>query len=443
MTDADYWHQRRGEGPPDRPFDARRPFERDKARVIHSAAFRRLQSKTQVLGVGEGDFHRTRLTHSMEVAQIGTGLVRQLEESGEVPEGLLDAQLIETVCLAHDLGHPPFGHGGEIALNYMMRDAGGFEGNGQTLRLLARLEAHTLGYGLDLTRRTLLGILKYPAPFSHLRRHSDPHPAPLSQVRDSDWKPPKCYLDTETEIVDWLLEGLPETDRREFPSLRFEPGETDHGNTAEKALDTTVMDLADDIAYGVHDLEDAIALGLVERDRLEAEVGSILTGPWAGEQGLGSLLGALFPDGADPEEASSARKRAVGSLVHAFISSVRIVDQDFQEPLLRHRAELGSDARELLDLLRGFVAETVIQAPAVQAFEYRGQQVVMRLFEALASDPERLLKRAFARRWRQADSKEAGMRVVCDFVAGMTDEYANRMYERLFMPRTGTVFERL
>ena len=233
MPTSAYWTARRDPAATERPADVRGPFERDKARVIHSAAFRRLQSKTQVLGVGEGDFHRTRLTHSMEVAQIGAGIVRQLEgraRAGEVPPEaaeLLDAQLMETICLAHDLGHPPFGHGGEIALNYMMRDAGGFEGNGQTLRLLARLEAHTPGYGLDLSRRTLLGVLKYPAPYSRVAPRRAPastaeavNDDALLRVRAEAWKPPKCFLDDEVPVVDWLLEGLPAAEREAFGRLQ-------------------------------------------------------------------------------------------------------------------------------------------------------------------------------------------------------------------------------
>ena len=162
-----------------RKDDSRDDFERDLARVIHSAAFRRLQAKTQVLGIGEGDFHRTRLTHSLEVAQVGKGILKHLENlkpftssdvQQEIKEALPKGDLIFFSGLAHDLGHPPFGHGGEIALNYSMRDHGGFEGNGQTLRILSKLEAHTPNFGLDLTRRSLLSILKYPVSYSHLRR---------------------------------------------------------------------------------------------------------------------------------------------------------------------------------------------------------------------------------------------------------------------------------
>lgn len=137
----------------------------DYARVIHSAAFRRLQGKTQILNLGDGDFYRTRLTHSLEVAQIAGGLVQQLRGmAGDHPAAavLPDRSMIQAIACAHDLGHPPFGHGGEVALNWCMADAGGFEGNGQTLRLLSRPLDAAPEPGVNLTSRSLLGVLKYP-----------------------------------------------------------------------------------------------------------------------------------------------------------------------------------------------------------------------------------------------------------------------------------------
>lgn len=155
--------------------DERPPSERDRSRVIHSAAFRRLQNKTQVFGIGESDFYRTRLTHSMEVAQIGRGIVLQLKKTKpDYAKILPNHAQIEAICLAHDLGHPPFGHSGEIALNYAMEKHGGFEGNGQSLRIVTKLEKHTAGYGLNLTRRALLGILKYPCGYARANRTSRP-----------------------------------------------------------------------------------------------------------------------------------------------------------------------------------------------------------------------------------------------------------------------------
>jgi dGTPase len=441
MQKREQWEARRSGDKSIRPGDHRQPSEKDLARLIHSAAFRRLQAKTQVLGIGEGDFHRTRLTHSMEAAQIGRGVVRNLEYRLGEKDYLPDHDLVVTICLAHDLGHPPFGHGGEIALNYMMREHGGFEGNGQTLRLLTKLEAFEDGYGLDFTRRALLGILKYPAKYSRVVRRQ---PAAIGtsnvKVKASDWKPPKCYHDEEAAVVEWLLETFPVPDRERFQEIRS-PKDQEHGGTREKTVDCSIMELADDIAYGVHDLEDAIKLKLIGRDRWQEMIEGIVDDDQKAVLKKEEIVGIaekLFG------QSSSARKRAIGALVNLFITSSEIVDDDcFEEPLLRHRIQLPKGPRELLKTFKKFVSNEVIKRPEVQTLEYRGQQMVVQLFEAIASDPPRFLKENFAREWGIAAGERERMRVICDVIAGMTDEYATRMYERLFVPRHGTVFSKL
>ena len=153
----------------------REDYARDRARIIHSAFFRRLQGKTQVLGLGESDFYRTRLTHSLEVAQIAGGIVEDLQEKyqhTDYAKFIPSQNLIETIGLAHDIGHAPFGHGGEVALNYVMRDDGGFEGNAQTMRICTQLGEYSEEDGLNLTRRTLLGLIKYPATYSQVVNHT-------------------------------------------------------------------------------------------------------------------------------------------------------------------------------------------------------------------------------------------------------------------------------
>ena len=156
----DVWTERHLSQQDNRPGDHRSCYQRDKARILHSAAFRRLQAKTQIMSVGQNDFYRTRLTHSLEAAQIGTALVAQLRNKTtdvQLQQILPDDALMESLCLAHDLGHPPFGHGGETALNHKMLNYGGFEGNGQTFRIVGKLEPYTESGGMDLCRRTLLG----------------------------------------------------------------------------------------------------------------------------------------------------------------------------------------------------------------------------------------------------------------------------------------------
>lgn len=430
--------ERRDRYPLNRNNDHRGCFERDLARLIHSAAFRRLQAKTQVLGIGEGDFHRTRLTHSMEVAQVGRSITRNLEYrndiSDEVKQSLPDSDLIFFAGLAHDIGHPPFGHGGEIALNYSMRRYGGFEGNGQTLRILSKLEAHTPQYGLNLTRRSLLSILKYPVNYSVVCRRKSRNETSSIKIRRSEWKPPKCYHDEEKDIVDWIFQPLDSNDVKEFTALK-EPTDKEHGKSTEKSLDTTIMELADNIAYGVHDLEDGIALRLVTEDMWKSVEKEFDRG-WVEEKRLLAVADELFGN-------SSQRKRCVGALVHAFITSAQIEQSYYSSPLLRYRIKLSKEGKAALDAMKKLVVDNVIKIPEVQTLEYCGRHIVMQIFDAIASDPERLLKNSFKKLWSHASTESQKMRIICDYISGMTDEYSTRLYERLFVPRQGTVFQRL
>lgn len=253
------WQARR-EGWSAQGEDARDEGDIDYSRVVHSASFRRLQGKTQILNLGDSDFYRTRLTHSLEVAQIAGGIARQLEKSfpSHPASALLpDRSTIHAIGCTHDFGHPPFGHGGEVALNYCMRDAGGFEGNGQTLRILGRLETFSAHAGANLTRRTMLGVLKYPVAFSRVRNPAlSPalldRPTTIKVLDGAACKPPKCYHDSEQDIVDWVLEPLSASDREIFQSFTQQANK--HGKPLHKSLDCSIMDAADDIAYGVHDL---------------------------------------------------------------------------------------------------------------------------------------------------------------------------------------------
>jgi dGTPase len=240
--------------------------------VVHSASFRRLQGKTQILNLGDSDFYRTRLTHSLEVAQIAEAIGRQFRKDFKTHPAfnyLPDISAIRAIALTHDLGHPPFGHGGEAALNYCMRNDGGFEGNGQTLRILSKLEKFSETFGSNLTRRTLLGVLKYPVPFSvvfntNLTPQVDPNSTAISIIDRKSSKPPKCYMDSEQDVVDWVLDPLSSTDRDRFCLFRTEADK--HHKPLHRSFDCSIMSLADDIAYGVHDLEDALALLLISEE---------------------------------------------------------------------------------------------------------------------------------------------------------------------------------
>jgi dGTPase len=204
-----------------RDNDYRSPFERDRARIIHSAAFRRLQGKTQVFGFGGSDFFRTRLTHSLEVAQIGKGVALET--------GFADLDLVEAICLAHDIGHPPFGHSGEEELQRQMDGSGGFEANAQNLRVLTKLEVKFFDFeGLNLTRATLDGDLKYKVCYSDRGNNK------------------KFSYDEDRGLIASISQ-----------------------DNTRKTFECEIMDWADDIAYSVHDLEDGIKARMISQDTLE------------------------------------------------------------------------------------------------------------------------------------------------------------------------------
>lgn len=429
-----------------RDSDIRSPYEIDRARIIHSAGFRRLQAKTQVLGIGEGDFRRTRLTHSLEVSQIGYGIVKYIRKTVEdatIREFLPTRDCIEAICLAHDLGHPPFGHAGEVALNKCMSDYGGFEGNGQTLRLISKLEARKGEYGLDLTRRVMLGVLKYPSDYESCNDSNFVKKCEKSLQPSKLWKPPKCYLSSETDVVRWILSSFVEEDIRKF----CEVNDPDRGSPASgpkhfkplhRSFDASIMEAADDLAYAVHDLEDAIALRLIGKDDIEALHVDM--------QAVRSHPGALSTeDWSDLFSSDSGvRKEKIGKLVNFFVHTVHVLEKkEFSNKILDLNVAYPGDVRKLLDKLVKLNYEKVISSQIVQILESRGQMMVESIFNAISSDPERFLK-AGQKYWlEKSKSKRDSMRVVCDYISGMSDEYASRVYERFFIPRVGSAFERL
>lgn len=435
-----------------KPDDVRTPFDIDYARIIHSSSFRRLQGKTQTLNLGDSDFYRTRLTHSLEVAQIANGiranLVAQNAKHDAYPY-LPSTSLIQAIGLAHDLGHPPFGHGGEIALNYCMRGKnGGFEGNGQTLRILSKLENFSEKHGANLTRRTLLGILKYPAKYSNVA-NANIEPAlnidaqSIQALDRKASKPPKCYLDSEADIVDWVLKATNANDREIFQSVSERKG--NHSKPKFKSFDCSIMELADDIAYGVHDLEDAIAMGLITREAFRKLVGEdkcaifieYLKNTYPNESQINiyeETISNLFGK-------SKSRKRYISRLVHYFIAHVKIEKiPGFVEPLLHFNAVLPEKEKDFLDSLKTLIQQKVIKSARVQHLEFKGQKMVISVFEAFASDPESFLPEDTYEEYNAAGENT---RVICDYVAGMTDAYLLRTYERLFSPRMGSVFDKL
>jgi dGTPase len=448
--DDEEWNERRSNWK-QHAEDARSPFDVDYARIVHSGSFRRLQGKTQILNLGDSDFYRTRLTHSLEVAQIAGSVARQLAEKYKEHAAapyLPSLSLIQAAGFSHDLGHPPFGHGGEVALNYCMREFGGFEGNGHTLRLLSKLENFSEQHGSDLTRRVLLAVLKYPISFGSAANPEiiprlDEAATSIRTLDHDSCKPPKCYFNTEQDVVDWILRPLNDNERHNFQSFVTEHGK--HSRAKHKSFDCSIMDLSDDIAYGVHDLEDAIALGLIkekdfrtfvpERDsRCFLDHLKLKYPNECGGNVYDYVVSKLFGTGKE-------RKHFISRLVHYFVTNIEIETlEEFNEPLIRYRARIPDAPNQFLSALQKLVVDRVIRTPNVQHLEFKGQKMVVSVFEALRSSPAALLPED-----DYALFEESGrdVRVICDYVAGMTDAFLLKTYDRLFSPRMGSVFDKL
>lgn len=431
--------------------DARTPGDIDYARVIHSGSFRRLQGKTQILNLGDSDFYRTRLTHSLEVAQIAGGLGSQLRQNfpkNDAINFIPDRSMLHAIACTHDLGHPPFGHGGEVALNYCMRDEGGFEGNGQTLRILSKLEKFSGANGADLCRETLLGVLKYPVSFDAVANPAkipkmlpDTSGTPLLDREAS--KPPKCYMNSEVDVVEWLLQPLCDADRKAFQS--FDLNDRKHAKARHKSFACSIMDLADDISFGIHDMEDALALRLVDQEGFRRHVTpqscegllDYLNSNYAGKYGndvYSGLVDRIFGSGAE-------RKHQINRILNFVITSVEICElPEFQEPRLRYRAQLPEPVARFVSAVKDFIREEVIYSPSVQHLEFKGQMMVISVFEVLKSDPKSFLPPDIYLRYEENGHS---LRNICDYLAGMTDSYLLRTYERMFAPRIGSVFDKL
>ena len=335
----------------------RNPYMRDKARILHSAFFRRLQAKKQIHDVDVSDFGRTRLTHTLEVAQIATGIREVLNKKNDekITKLLPDIFCIEAAALAHDLGHPPNGHGGEHALNYLMLNHGGFEGNAQTFRIATKLEESTKNWGLGLTRATLLGMLKYPAFYAQFQCS---YPETIEQFpKFSSYKPPKCIFDSEANVLDWVLEPF-KADREKYCQIDKNLGKAKYFN-----FFSSIVDLADDIAYGVHDLEDAIALKLLSKDDWEQwEKGKIWEKPpkeykenvsYENKKNTRENLFSID---------SKARKIAISKMVHLFIANVKVKKQEeFENNFLDYNVVLPDFLKQSLKELKDFIAKKVIQ----------------------------------------------------------------------------------
>ena len=383
----------------------RSAFQRDRARVLHSSALRRLAAKTQVVEVGQEDFPRTRLTHSLECAQIGRELGAALG---------CDPDLVDAACLAHDLGHPPFGHNGEAALAQVARSCGGFEGNAQSLRLLTRLEAKIAGAGLNLTRATLDATLKYPWLASETGRAGE------RQVR--------------------LL-------RRRRRSLPLDQGRRAAGVAS---LEAQVMDWADDVAYSVHDLEDGlhsrlIAMAALRDPGQRRDVAGLTLAEYCPpgsvtpdelDEVFSDLLALdLWPGYFDGEPRTAAAvKNLTSELIGRFCDAALAASRpDGAPPLARYDAGLTVPRRQRLEcaLLKGVTAFYVMGRAGAAAAQAREREMLTELAGALLGGAPGALDPMFRPAFGAASSDAARLRVVVDQVASLTDTSAAAWHARL------------
>jgi dGTPase len=395
-----------------RSDDLRMPAEIDRSRIIHCAAFRRLQGKTQIFGVANDDFFRTRLTHSLEVAQIAKGIALIVGA---------DTELVEAISLAHDIGHPPFGHAGERALNECMNTFGSyFESNAQNLRTLAKLEAKNEQFdGLNLTRATLDGLIK----------HKD---------RDGDGHARRAY-DSESDLVNWVLRDSP---------------------TDQMSFEAQIVDWADQVAYSVHDLEDGIHAGMIASARLRdaqlraqiiKDLDSVARATFI-EQAYRELLNSVheIEDVPDPRLRAAARKQLTSRLIHRFVTAVKsrpraggnghAIKGRYACELVVRRVERGRAS-----VFKAVAQRLIVQDQRIATVEHRSALLVHRLFDELIKPGAHdLYPDEFRSSFTQAgDDERQRANVARDYIAGMTDHYAETLYRRLFFPGSGSLFDPL
>ncbi|WP_146341077.1 deoxyguanosinetriphosphate triphosphohydrolase [Nesterenkonia sp. NBAIMH1] len=391
----------------------RSSFERDRARLLHSSSLRRLGAKTQVVSPDVDDFSRTRLTHTLEVAQVGRELGRQLG---------CDPDVVDGACLSHDLGHPPFGHNGEKVLNELAAGIGGFEGNAQTLRILTRLETkrfHADGRsaGLNLTRASIDAAVKYPW---------QAHQAPLRQ--DGARSPKFGAYEDDLGVFDWMREGI--------EGLRT-------------PMEGQVMDAADDIAYSVHDVEDGIVsgrfqLGFLDNDLQRARVIQTTQEwylPQTSEGRLDEAIARLSAADSWVRESDGSRrslaalKNMTSDLIGRFCGDIYDATRRAHggQPLVRHEADLvvPTETLEEIQVMKGIAANYIMASREQMPVYTRQKDVLTDLHSLLMDTKDRFLDPQFQADYRAADDDAARHRAVIDQIASLTDGAALEWYATL------------
>ena len=398
------------------PGEYRSPFQIDRDRIIHSSAFRRLQNKTQVFLSGEYDFYRTRLTHSIEVAQIGRSICTWLTSQGG-PLGedcYVDADLVECACLAHDLGHPPFGHTGERTLHRLMQPYGGFEGNAQTLRILTQTLFNEGREGMDPTRALMDGVLKYKTL--------------LAEKPDAS----NHFLYTNQES--WLDFTM---GHQAFPA-ELTPGKA---RNQFRSIECQIMDWADDTAYSLNDIADGIHAGFINVTALEH---------WAARQQL-DATGAEHINKLCDAIRGGRVERKLNSSIGRYIRSVRVVpDTTFLSAMTRryqYRLEIDPVMQAQAKMNKRIALDLVFKSPQLQQLDYKADVILTKLFGVLheryiekgQKDGLHLIPPTLEDEIKKTDDEAGRARLVCDWAASMTDSFAFRTYRRLFDAGFGSI----
>lgn len=389
----------------------RTSFQIDRDRIVHGHPFRRLQGKTQVFLTGEYDFYRTRLTHSMEVAQIGRSICNVLRKKGAPLKAnfYVDPDLVEAACLAHDLGNPPFGHAGEHTLHKLMEGSGGFEGNAQSLRLIAEMFYGTMKNktGMKPTRAFVDAILKYKIFYSTQKKSPDGKFLYPDQAR---------YLDFVFDGEDW---------KQRRPKL-------------PKSIECQIMEWSDNVAYSVDDLKDAINAGLITaRDIVD----------WARnrkrlQKGISQRLEYLA-DAVDQGASDAHLSKRMGALIAGL--TLEPINGFMSIKTNRHSFHLKVDQELQLEYetYKALAREVVFSTARIQQLEFKADYILKKLFRGLeenyrAKKPAHLLPGDWHTYVCELGRSER-RRTICDFIAGMTDAFAGRYFQRFFLPDYGSL----
>lgn len=386
--------------------DYRTPFQIDRDRIIYSSAFRRLQAKTQVFLSGEFDFYRTRLTHSLEVAQIGRSICSFLQQTSPFlhHDFYIDPNLVEAICLTHDIGHPPFGHAGERTLHQLMKLFGGFEGNAQSLRIITEtIYPGSEGRrGMNPTRAFIDGILKYKRLFQE-------NPDALNHFIYNEQSSLRSFVFGD---VNWS--DIPDLNR--FRSIECE-----------------VMDWADDSAYCLNDLVDSINAGFMQLEKVQR---------WAEQKNLSgdeakyaeTVLSAIREN-----KAESRFSRKIG----IFIRSCSLTERSnpLSSKTNRYRFSLSVDPaiRSEADFYKKLSQELVFDHSLLHQLERKSRSILGQIFTAFSENYLKgsgvcLLPESFDRIIHLTQDPRIRTRILCDYLAGMTDGFATRIYKQLFDP---------